>query len=94
MVSPVAGSLLSSSTVTFTWTTGTGVSQYWLWVSTVQGDGNIYSQSQGTSLSRTVSGIPTGAPVYVRVWSLIGGTWQYIDYGYGPGAIQPTPRPA
>src|SRR5206468_8170781 len=54
MVSPVPGSLLSSSTVTFTWTSGAGVSQYWLWVSMVPGGGDIYTQSRSAELSPVV----------------------------------------
>ena len=34
-------------------------------------------------LSRTVSGLPTnGSTIYVRLWSLIGSTWQFTDYTY------------
>src|SRR5206468_7553671 len=34
----------------------------------------------GTTLSATVSGLPAdGSTVYVRLWSLIGGTWQFND---------------
>ena len=79
MVSPQPGSTLTSSTVTFTWTSGSGVSQYWLWIGSRQGDGDLYTQSQGTSLSTTMSGLPTATPIYVRLWSLIAGNWQYID---------------
>jgi len=86
--------MLASSTVNFNWTAGTAATQYWLWVSTVYGDGNLYSQSQGTNLSATVTGVPTTTRVYVRLWSLISGNWEYIDYQYGPGAVTSTPAPA
>jgi hypothetical protein len=69
--------------VTFRWTAGSAVGQYWLWVSTVPGDGNVYSQSQGTSLAVTVGGVPTTGTVYVRLWSLVSGTWEFRDYIYG-----------
>ncbi len=93
IVSPAPGTTLASSTVPFSWTSGAGATQYWLWVSTVQGDGNLYSQSQGTNLSATVSGIPRTVRVYVRLWSLISGIWQFIDYQYGPGLTTPTIAP-
>jgi hypothetical protein len=86
MLAPTPGSVLGSS-ATFAWTRGSGVSQYWLWVSTVEGDGNVYSQSQGTGLSATVTGIPSGTPLYVRLWSLVSGEWLFIDYEYGAGAF-------
>jgi hypothetical protein len=82
ITSPANGSTLTSSTVTFNWSSGVGVSEYFLYVGTCVGCSNIYGQSQGTSRSRTVSGIPASGTVYVRLWSLIGGIWYYNDYSY------------
>ncbi len=82
ITSPPNGSTLTSSSVTFYWNRGVGVSGYFLYVGTCLGCNNIYGQSQGTSLSRTVSGIPASGTVYVRLWSLINGSWQYNDYVY------------
>lgn len=83
MVSPVPGSVLTSSTTTFTWTPGNAVTQIWLYVGTTVGGTQIYNASQGTATSRTVSGLPnTNVPVYVRLWSLRAGLWNYIDYTY------------
>src|SRR5262245_47402454 len=70
ILTPTPGTVLQSSTANFTWTTGENVTQYWLWVSTVEGDGNIYSQSQSTDLSATVTGLPTNVRLFVRMWSL------------------------
>jgi hypothetical protein len=82
ITSPPNGSTLTTSSVTFRWNSGVGVSQYFLSVGTCSGCGDIYSQNQGTSLSRTVSGIPASGKVYVRLLSLINGVWQanYYDY--------------
>jgi len=88
MISPVPGSTLSSPSVTFTWNTGTGVSQYWLFVGRSTGGNDIYSQSQGTNLSATVNinNLPTdGSTIYVRLWSLINNGWQFRDYTYRGG---------
>jgi len=83
MVSPPPGSVLGGSAVTFSWTTGSGVSQYWLYVGNSVGAGDIYSASQGTATSGTVSGLPTdGRALFVRLWSFIGGAWQFRDYTY------------
>jgi len=96
MSTPVPGSTLSGSTVTFTWTAGAGASAYWLDVGTVQGQGNIYAANEGLITSQTASGIPTnGGAIYVRLWTLLGGTWQYNDYTYtatGKAAIS-SPAP-
>jgi peptidyl-Asp metalloendopeptidase len=83
ITSPAPGSTLGSSTVTFGWNTGSGVAEYWLEIGTNVGGAQIYSQSQGTNLSVTVSGLPAnGSTVYVRLWSLISGAWQFNDYTY------------
>ncbi|MCP4129850.1 MAG: hypothetical protein GY754_02425, partial [bacterium] len=55
--SPVPGSDLTSATETFAWN-DSGASQYWLWVGTTEGGHEIYSDSQGTNTSRSVSGLP------------------------------------
>jgi hypothetical protein len=59
------------------------VSQYFLYLGNTAGGNDIYGQSQGTSRSVTVSGIPTdGRTIYVRLWSLLSTGWQYTDYTY------------
>ncbi len=90
MTSPAPGSTLSGATVSFSWDAGSGVSQYWLWVGTSAGNNDLYTQSQGTSRSGTVNGLPTdGRTLYVRLWSLVAGAWQFNDYTYGAaGAAQ------
>src|SRR5262249_40113638 len=77
---------------------GVGVSQYWLDIGTGPGGMGLYSQSAGTNLSASVSGLPTdGSTIYVRLWSLISGVWQFNDYTYNGGntakAVLNTPAP-
>jgi hypothetical protein len=83
MTSPAPGGTLTSSSVTFTWTTGTGVTQYDLHVGTTgAGSSNIFG-SNVTGQTKTVTGIPTtGGTLYVRLYSFINGAWQTIDYTY------------
>jgi len=81
--SPAPGSTLTGSTVTFSWTAAAGAAAYWLDVGTALGQGNIYGANVGTALSHTVSGIPVnGVPIYVQLWSQIGGTWYPERYTY------------
>ncbi len=85
MRSPAAGSTLGGSTVTFDWNAGAGATQYWLTIGTTGiGSNDVYGGSQGTNLTGTVSRFPiNGGPVYVRLWTLVGGTsWQFTDYIY------------
>jgi hypothetical protein len=83
MTSPASGSTLAGSTVTFNWTAGAGVTQYDLHVGTTgAGSSNIFAGTV-TGQSKTVTGIPTtGGTLNVRLYSFIGGAWQYIDYSY------------
>ena len=82
MATPVPGSTLTSTAVTFTWNTSLA-SQYYLQVGTTAGAQNIYSAGQGLSLSAPVTGIPNnGSPVFVRLWSNIGAAWMFNDYTY------------
>lgn len=89
MVQPSAGTTLASSSISFNWSAGTGVAEYWLSVGTTaasvatRGGGNVYDQTQGINTSRTVSGIPlNGNSLYVRLWSRINGAWEFRDYVY------------
>ncbi|MDH4066725.1 MAG: hypothetical protein OEW19_20175, partial [Acidobacteriota bacterium] len=81
---PTPGSTLAGSSVSFTWTTGFGALQYWLYVGTTGvGSANLWNQDLATATSRTVTGIPTtGAAVYVRLWTRTSTGWQFTDYTY------------
>jgi hypothetical protein len=62
--------------VNFTWTSGTGATQYWLDVGTSPGVGNLFGRVV-TGLSEQVSNLPaTGVPLYVGLWSYINGAWR------------------
>ncbi|MDO8678503.1 MAG: carboxypeptidase-like regulatory domain-containing protein, partial [Acidobacteriota bacterium] len=89
LTSPTPGSILTGSTVTFQWNTGTSVSQYWLYVGTGSaGSANLYNASQGTDLWRTVSGLPTnGSTVNVRLWSNLATGWEFNDYTFTAATV-------
>jgi hypothetical protein len=83
MTSPANGSTLSSSSQEFQWSSGTGVSKYWLEVGTAQEPTAYFSGDMGTSQTHTVSGLPTnGSTIKVRLWSRIGSSWGYNTYTY------------
>ena len=89
MISPINGATLPGSTVTFQWSAGVGVSEYWLYVSKLAPGGKeIYSNTQGSNTSKTFTTLPTdGSTLYVRLWSRIGADWQYADYSYKAATI-------
>ena len=81
LTSPAAGSTLSGSTVTFQWTAGTGVSEYWLRLGSTRGGKDIHDATAGTNLSKSVSGIPTdGRTIHVTMYSKVGSTWPFLQY--------------
>ena len=84
IVTPVPNSTLTSGTVTFAWTAGTGATAYWIDAGNVAG-GNQYLQSGnlGNVLTDTVSGLPTnGSTVYVTLYSMVNGQWLSNAYQY------------
>ena len=85
ITAPIPCSTLTSSPVTFKWT-DVGAPLYWLSIGT-RGTGSIdiYHESQGTSTSVTVSGLPTdGSTIYVRLysWQPCTNSWLTNDYTY------------
>jgi len=78
---------LPGSTVTFTWSGGTGANAYWLDVGTTSQANAYYSSgSLSTStLSETVNSLPTdGSEVVVTVYTQFspGGTWYPLTYDF------------
>ena len=90
LTTPPPGSTLSGASVTFGWSAGSSATStgYWLWVGdTGWGSHNDYNQAVGTSLSASVTGLPTdGRTLYVRLWTNTASGWQFNDYSYTSGS--------
>ena len=84
MISPVPGSTLTSSTVTFQWTTYPGVTAVSLYVGTAPGSANIANFLTTTgATSYTVTNIPlNGGTIYARLNVNFNGALIYLDYTY------------
>ena len=108
MIEPTPGSPLSSyNPVTFTWTEGgtASVTQYFLFVGRSLGSNDISSLPVNAPFFRVLFdrwaniSIPAATrsnSIYVRLWSLFAGIWQYRDYVYqevGPAADMTSPTP-
>ena len=96
ITSPTPGSTLGASNVTFSWTTGTGVTAYQLWLGTSGvGSSGLFNSGTITTTSITIASIPSkGVTVYARLYSEIGGKWQFKDYTYtelGTAAVMVSP---
>ena len=102
ITTPTPGSTLSGSSQQFTWTAGTGATNYWLDAGSTPGGGQYYSSGAlaGTVLTATATNLPTnGSTVYVTLFSYEGGQWlnnQYTYTAYNPSSGQgvlTTPTP-
>jgi hypothetical protein len=101
ITSPVLGSTLNGTIVTFTWRPDPAATAYWLDVGTDTFFRDmLFSQGAGLSTSLTVSGIPVnGKPIYVKLWTQVDGAWLSKQYGYTAFNAKavltaPTPGPA
>jgi large repetitive protein len=84
LTSPVPGSTLGISSVMFSWSAGTFVTQYELLLgASGEGSYNLYNSGWTTANSATVTRLPAkGAKVYARLYSKGSGGTQYIDCTY------------
>ncbi len=77
------GDSLTGASFTFEWDAGSGVTEYWMWIGSQINTYDFLNQSQGSNLSKTVTGLPTnGSNLYVHIFSLINGNWEYNSYTY------------
>jgi hypothetical protein len=89
---PTPGSIIGSSSVSFQWTAGTGVTDYQLSLSAIGSGLSDLFLYKGTATSAVVSTIPAnGETVYATLYSKINGAWQSNDYVYFESG---TPAPA
>ena len=84
ILSPTPGTQLGGTSGTFTWSTGVAATDYEFLVGTTgPGSDNLYSSGETGATSATVTDLPSnGETVYVRLYSLINGVWQYNSYTY------------
>jgi len=82
LISPAPSGTLTGSSEPFTWSAGTGASDYQLWIgSTGVGSQNLYSSGAITATTVTPTGLPTtGATLNVRLYTELGGVWVHTDY--------------
>jgi hypothetical protein len=88
MQTPPPNSTLSGSTVTFTWSSDSSATGYWVDIGSTAGGNDIYSSGNlGTATTTTVSTLPAnGTTIYVSLYSYVGGQWvnNPVTYTSGP----------
>ena len=84
LTTPIPGSTLTGTSVTFDWNPGNTATEFQLWVGTLGiGTSNLYNSGETGATTATVTDLPSnGETVYVRLYSLINGVWQYNSYTY------------
>ncbi len=83
LLTPLPGSLLSGSTVTFTWAPASSGLEYFVYAGSSLGSNTYLGQSRGLNTSVTATSLPTnGSTVYFRLWTRFATGWQYNDYTY------------
>ena len=82
MTSPAPGTPLGPN-VTFTWSSGVGVTYYDLNIGSTPGGRDLFDAMDGVFTTASVTGLPTdGRPLYVTLWSWIAPSWQANQYVY------------
>jgi hypothetical protein len=82
MLTPPPGSTFTSSSVTFTWSSGSATA-YFLFVGSSLHGADIYNSGSVTVRWKTVNNIPTdGRTIYVTLGSQVNGSWTYKNYTY------------
>jgi len=91
LTSPKAGSTFTNTSVSFSWTTSSDATAYFLSIGSVAaGSANLWESGSTTATSATVTGLPiTGIPIYATLFSMINGVW--IPEYYTFKAASPTP---
>ena len=84
LTSPVPGSTVPGTGVTFTWAPAAGATDYELFIgSTGPGSLNLFYQGNTLATSATAGGLPVnGETLYARLYTKFGGVLEYNDYIY------------
>jgi hypothetical protein len=86
--SPANGSTVGSPQ-TFSWTTGSKVTEHFLWIGSCQDCNDILNENEGLNTSRTVTLPVDGRTIFVTLFSYIQGNWYYYDYQFHGGTAVP-----
>jgi hypothetical protein len=80
---PAPSSMLTGSTITFTWSSAPGATAYGFRLGTSVGAANLYTSGLIAGTSTTSTTVPmNGSTVYARLYTAFGATQIYNDYTY------------
>jgi hypothetical protein len=79
ILSPTPGTILTATSVPFTWAAAAGADQYWLDVGSTLGGSDLWRGAL-TATSQLVAGLPCDRrTVYVQLFTHTNGAWQYAQ---------------
>jgi len=81
MTVPPPSSILPGAATKFSWNSGVGATRRALWVGSSASSYDLYAGFE-SGLWRALMLPKDGRTLYVRLWSLINGGWQWDDYQY------------
>jgi hypothetical protein len=83
MISPAANSVFSGASVKFTWSAGTGATNYALRLGTTVGGNDIYASGPIAATTVTRNNLPTnGETIHARLTTFYGTIQVFTDYVY------------
>jgi hypothetical protein len=87
-ISPAYGATLGNPQ-TFTWTAGSNIADYHLWVGSCMDCTDILDEDEGTNLSRTLNLPADGRTIFVTLFSWSQGNWYWYDYQFRASSVLP-----
>jgi hypothetical protein len=87
MQTPPPNTKLRGHSATFTWSSDSSATGYWVDIGSTVGGHDIYSSGNlGTALTLTVNSLPANnSTIYVTLYSFVGGAWSNNAYTYTSG---------
>jgi len=83
LTSPAPSTVLAGPSVTFTWSTATGATDYGFRLGTTVGSNNLYGSGPISATSVTLNNLPTnGETIYARLTTFFGSVQVYTDYTF------------
>jgi hypothetical protein len=76
---PSNGSTVADMNQPLRWTSVANVQTYYLYIGTTVGAKDLINTGETLQTSRSISSLPRGQLVYVRLWTKAGNVWRYVD---------------
>jgi len=89
LIYPADGAVAADMTQPITWTSVANPEWYYLYVGTTPGAKDLVDTGGVHTTSYLATGLPSGRTLYARIWSAVGGIWQYRDSTFtaAPGIV-------